>query len=148
MAERIKQSYKEYYEPIEIIGTGRYDYAYKGRNKKTKELRAIKVMDIEKIKEDLSSKYEREEIKDQLKLCIEGFKEEFEIMKICSNNNNNSVKCYEYFNNENNFTIIMELCDKNLSQLLKDKMLKYKKCFSLEEILEIMKQLNNIFKIM
>ena len=108
MAERVKKSYKEYYEPIEIIGTGGYGYVYKGRDKKTKELRAIKVMNIEKIEENLSSKYEREEIKDQLKLCIEGFKEEFEIMKICSNNNNNSVKCYEYFNNENNFVIIME----------------------------------------
>ena len=40
-------------------------------------------------------------------------------MKICSNKNDNSVKCYEYFNNEDNFVIIMELCDKNLLQLLK-----------------------------
>ena len=39
-------------------------------------------------------------------------------MKICSENNNNSVKCYEYFNNEDNFIIIMELCDMNLLQLL------------------------------
>ena len=55
MAERIKQSYKEYYEPIEIIGTGGFGYVYKGRDKKTKELRAIKVMDIEKIEKNLSS---------------------------------------------------------------------------------------------
>ena len=107
MTERIKQSYKEYYEPIEIIGTGGFGCVYKGRNKETKELRAIKVIDLDKIEENLSSQYEREEIEEQLKLCIEGFKEEFEIMKICSNNNNNSVKCYEYFNNENNFVGIM-----------------------------------------
>ena len=83
-----------------------------------------------------------------MQLCINGFITEFENMKICSNNNNNSVKCYEYFNNDNNFTIIMELCDMNLSQLLKEKIVKYQKCFNLEEILEIMKQLNNTFKIM
>ena len=39
-------------------------------------------------------------------------------MKICSNNNSNSVKCYKYFYNTDNFVIIMELCDQNLSQLL------------------------------
>ena len=67
-------------------------------------------------------------------------------MKICLNDN--SVKCYEYFNNKNNFVIIMELCDKNLSQLLKDKYLKDNKGFNIEEIKEIMKQLNKGFKIM
>ena len=44
---------------------------------------------MEKIQANLLIKYEREEIKDQLKLCIEGFKKEFENMKICSKNNNN-----------------------------------------------------------
>ena len=39
----------------------------------------------------------------------------------------NSVKCYEYFYNEENFVIIMELCDKNLSQLLKERLKKNKK---------------------
>jgi len=109
MTERAEQSYEEYYENLKVIGTGGYGCIYKGIDKKTKELRAIKVMDKEKIEENLLSQYEEEEkIKEQLKLCIEGFKEEFEIMKICSNNNNNSVKCYEYFNNENTFVIIME----------------------------------------
>ena len=40
----------------------------------------------------------------------------------------------------------MELCDKNLSQLLLER--KNNRYFNLGEILEIMKQLNNIFKIM
>ena len=69
-------------------------------------------------------------------------------MKKCSLNNENSVKCYEYFNNEDYFTIIMELCDTNLSQVLTDRILKYKKGFNSEEILEILKQLNNTFKLM
>ena len=147
-ADRTKQSYEEYYEIIKVIGIGGYGYVCKGRDKKTKELRAIKVMNIDKIKENLSSKYKMEEIKEQLKLCIEGFKEEFEIMKICSNNNDNSVKCYEYFNNENNFVIIMELCDNNLLQLLNKRIKEKGKGFNIEEIYDIMIQLNNTFKIM
>ena len=42
----------------------------------------------------------------------------------------------------------MELCDKNLSQLLMEKNKKDNRFFNSEEILEIMKQLNNAFKIM
>jgi len=72
----------------------------------------------------------------------------FENMKIRSTNNNNLVKCYEYFNNDDNFTIIMELCDQSLLQLLMEKIKKDQKCFNIEEILEIMKQLNNALKIM
>ena len=148
MAERTKQNYEEYYERKEIIGTGGYGYVYKGIDKKTQELRAIKVMNIKKIKENLSSQYEREQIKEQLKLCIEGFIQEFEIMKICSKNNVNSVKCYEYFKNEDNFVIIMELCDNNLLELLDKRLDEKETGFSREEIYDIMKQLNNTFKIM
>ena len=148
MIEKSKQDYKKYYDILEPIGSGGYGTVFKGKEKKTNELRAIKVIDLRKIKESLLYNYELKEIKDQLQLCINGFITEFENMKICSNNNNNSVKCYEYFNNENNFTIIMELCDKNLSELLMDRCIKCKKCFDSEEILEIMNQLNNTFKIM
>ena len=73
-------------------------------------MRAVKVINIEKIKESLLSKYEIKEIEEQLKLYIEGFIQEFENIKICLNNNINSVKCYEYFNTKENFFIIMELC--------------------------------------
>ena len=112
------------------------------------ELRAIKVIDLKKIKQILLSEYQIEDLKKQLQLCIDGFIKEFENMKICSENNNNSVKCYEYFNNKDNFVIIMELCDENLSQLLTNKFIEFERGFNSEEILEIMKQLNNTFKIM
>ena len=71
-------------------------------------------------------------------------------MKICSKNNINSVKCYEYFNTEKSFAIIMELCDLNLSQLILKRLNVKEKGngFSVEEIYEIMIQLNNTFKIM
>ena len=105
-------------------------------------------MKIEKIRENLSSQYEIEEIKEQLKLCIVGFIQEFENMKICSKDNENSVKCYEYFNNKDNFAIIMELCDQNLLQLLNKRIEEEERGFNSEEIYEIMEQLNNTLKIM
>ena len=148
MIQRSKKNYKDFYEILDVIGKGGYGCIYKGRDKKTKELRAIKVIAIGKIRENLSSQYGIEEIEEQLKLCIERFIQEFEIMKICSKNNENSVKCYEYFNNKENFVIIMELCDQNLLQLLYKKLEKEGKGFNSEEIYEIMKELNNTFKIM
>ena len=67
-------------------------------------------------------------------------------MKICSKNNtnNNSVKYYEYYNTINNFVIVMELCDTSLQSLLN----KRKNGFTSGEIRDILKQLNNTFKIM
>jgi serine/threonine protein kinase len=64
-------------------------------------------------------------------------------MKICGNNNENSVRYYESYQNEKEFAIIMELCHTNLS-----KFLKVKKKFELDELYEILNQLNNTFKVM
>jgi serine/threonine-protein kinase ULK/ATG1 len=148
MSDRTNKDYKEYYEIIEPIDSGAYGHVYKGRDKVTKELRAIKVISLGKIEDNLLSQYEANEIEEQLNLCINGFIEEYNNMKICSNNNNNSVKCYEYFNNKDNFVIIMELCDQNLSKLLNQRFINEKEGFNIEEIYEIMNQLNNTFKIM
>ena len=148
MCERVKEDYKKFYEIIKVIGQGGYGIVYKGREKVTKELRAIKVISIEKIKENLSFQYEEEELQKQLNLCRIRFLKEFEIMKICSNKNNNSVKCYEYFYNQDNFAIIMELCDQNLEDLCMKRFKNLQKGFDTEEIYEIMNQLNNTFKIM
>ena len=149
MAEKAKNNYKEYYELLDGIGNGAFGIVYKGKEKGKDELRAIKVIDLQKIKENLINElYTDTDLKEQIESSIKGFKAVYEIMKICSLNNENSVKCYEYFNNEDNFTIIMELCDTNLSQVLTDRILKYKKGFNSEEILEILNQLNNAFKVM
>jgi len=147
-SNRIKENYEKYYEKIEVIGIGGYGIVYKGIEKRTKDLRAIKVISLEKIQANLLLQYERNEIEKQLDLCINGFIEEYNNMKICSNNNNNSVKCYEYFKNKDNFVIIMELCDKNLSQLLQKRIINENKGYNFEEIYEIISQLNNTFKIM
>ena len=147
MDERTKKNYKEYYEVLNPIERGAFEIVYKGKEKGKDELRAIKVINLQKIKENLMNEYGTE-LKKQLELCINGFMTEFENMKICSLNNENSVKCYEYFNNEDNFTIIMELCDTNLSTVLTKRVEKNGKGFNSEEILEILNQLNNAFKVM
>ena len=149
MIERSNKNYEDYYEIIKGIGSGGFGTIYKGRKKNRDELIAIKVMDLNKIREDLMYVIdEKDNIEEKLKSYINGFIKEFEIMKKCCNNNNNSVKCYEYFYNKDNFIIIMELCDMNLSQLLLEKKKEDNRYFNSEEILEIMKQLNNTFKIM
>ena len=69
-------------------------------------------------------------------------------MKICSEKGENSVKCYEYFHNKDNFVIIMELCDTNISKILTNKMIEEGKRFNSKEILKILRQLNKAFKVM
>jgi serine/threonine protein kinase len=81
---------------------------------------------------------------EKLKKQINRIKNEIEIMKECSKNNEYSVKCYDYFQNDNRIGIIMEYCDDNLLGLLNRR-----ECgFNVKEIYEIMYQLNKTFKIM
>ena len=56
--------------------------------------------------------------------------------------NKNTVKFYEY--NEKDFSIVMELCDENLTNFN----IKKKQAFQIKEIYELLTQLNNTFKIM
>ena len=148
MNARQKENYKNYYEIEKVIGASGFSNVYKGSLKETNELRAIKVISLENMKQELLIQYDKEKARKKLNVYVEEFILGFEIMKICSNNNNNSVKCYEYFINEDEFVIIMELCDQNLSKLLRKRISEKGHGFSSEEIYEIMKQLNNTFKIM
>ena len=147
MTERANKNYEEYYEVIKAIGSGALGIVYEGKEKGKDELKAIKVIDLERVTESLINQYSGEDLKKHLDLCLKGFISEFEIMKLCSNCEN-SVKCYEYFKNEDNFVIIMELCDNNLSKYLTQRMIDCGKGLNSEEILEIMKQINKEFKVM
>ena len=71
---------------------------------------------------------------------------ELNFMTICSNENKNnySTKIFKYFEYSNEFAIVMELCDDNLSKILRRR----EKGFEPEEIKKIMNQLNETFKIM
>ena len=63
-------------------------------------------------------------------------------MKKCGENNENIVKYYESYQTENEFAIVLELCDFSLTKFKKNRI------FGVEEIHEILNQLNNAFKIM
>ena len=149
MSERINEDYAKYYDIIEEVEYyGAFGRVYKGKKKDTNELRAIKIINYDRILTNLSYEYTPDKIEEQLQICIKGFIKEYEIMKILSKNNKYSIKCYEYFNNKDKFVIIMELWDINLSELLSKRIREDKTCFNIDEILEIMNQLNNTFKIM
>ena len=85
MDERAKKNYKEYYEDLYLIGSGGFGVVFKGKEKgkeKNKdELRAIKVINLQKIKENLINENETNtDLKEQLELCIKEVKTEFENM--------------------------------------------------------------------
>ena len=72
------------------------------------------------------------------------FLKSFENMEICGKNNINSVQLFEYSNAENEFICVMELVDEDLGKFLG----KRDQGLNPQEILGILKQLNNTFKIM
>ena len=119
----------KHYHILGELGKGNFGKVLKGKNKKTKEIRAIKVIEIDNNADENYIKYIENEIKN---------------MKICSNENENSVKYYEHFCYHNKIIIVMELCDCSLQKVLDEK----EKGFTCQEIFNIMNQLNNTFKIM
>ena len=130
--DRAKEDYNIYYEKLERIGKGSYGKVHRVKDKKTNELKAIKIIDIEN--DDTN------EVDEGIKRVINELKN----MKKCSEYNEFSAKYYEYFRDKNEFIIVMELCDDNLDNILK----KRKKGFSSEEIQKMMIDLNETFKIM
>ena len=146
MDMHINEDLKDYYNINQSIGKGSFDEVYIVEEKNTKEKRAIKIFQLRDIKEKLKQQFFTDEItdeiKDELKKYINIIMNEIENMKICENKY--SVKFYETFENENILAVVMELCDNNLSNILRNK----KEGFSIKEIYEIMYQLNKTFKIM
>ena len=80
MAEGILKVLRKEYDNIEPIGNGAYGFVYKGEIKNKKELRAIKVMDLNKIKSNFINIYEEEEVDKHIQKCIDGFIEEYKNM--------------------------------------------------------------------
>ena len=60
MEERLNQDYRKYYKILEGIGSGAFGMVYKGIEIETNELRAIKVIQLDKIKESILA-YESED---------------------------------------------------------------------------------------
>ena len=134
---RIKEDYKKYYEiQGKRIGKGAFGEVFKVKDKETNEIKALKIIEIDTDYND----------KQEIEKGIQSIINELKGMKICSNESRNiySVRFYEYFRYENQFVIIMELCDNNLQKVWKDRNM----AFEPEDIYKIMNQLNETFKIM
>ena len=119
-----EKNWSDFYEELGEIARGGFGKVIKARNKKTNELRAIKLI-------SKSNNFE-----------IKNFENEVNIMK--KMNNKNSIGIYEQFNTDKDYAIVMELCDCNLRKKLDESY------FGFEEnlIKKILTQLNNAFRIM
>ena len=143
----VMNKYKEYnYEIIDTISQTQFTSIYKAKllNHKNKdEFIAVKKIFKDKIKKQMKYiKHKKKITEEDFKSEIQKFNKEIKNMEICQCEN--SVKIYDFFDKEKEFEIIMELCDKNLFDIL----LERKKGFNAEEIKNILLQLNNAFNLM
>ena len=132
MEKARNEDYKNYYEICQRIGQGAFGCVYKAKRKNSDELFAIKIINLDNY-DDINEEDINKIITNELNSMI-----------ICSKENIYSVKFFEYFSYLKEFAIVMELCDNNLSRVLRDR----PNGFEPEEIKRIMNQLNETFKIM
>ena len=137
----LNEDYNKKYKNLKKIGAGNFTDVYETKIINENEKRAMKIIKLEDMRLNLDDEFE--DADQEINERINKLKNEIENMKICGNNNENSVRYYESYQNEKEFAIIMELCHTNLS-----KFLKVKKKFELDELYEILNQLNNTFKVM
>ena len=127
------------------IDSGSFGTVYRVTEKNTQEKRAAKIIDIQKFKRQLIKSGDAK-VNENFERYIKSIKDEIKWMHdVAGDNgeNENTVKCYGYYEKENiELAIIMELCDENLGEIF------VKNNFSFYDIREILKQLNNSFKIM
>ena len=150
MMERKEEDFRKYYEIIgKPIGKGGFGTVYKAKEIERNEDRAIKVIDKNEIRTQFYKFNLYDMTEEDMKPYIDSFKNEIKLMEIMEGKNKeniNTVKYYEYFNTENEFAIVMELCDNNLTQLFEKT--KKDEGLNIDEIYNILTQLNNSFKIM
>jgi len=114
---RINENYRNYYEIGERIGKGGFGEVKKVKLKNSKDdYRALKIIDLKDIREKINENILIEDPEASFEKNMKDIKNELQNMRICSNNNQNenSVKYFEYFESEDEFAIVMELCDDNL----------------------------------
>ena len=131
------------YEIIETIKDNIFASVYKVKlvNKNDGDkYYAVKKIFKDKIKKEMKLSKCKEITEEDFKPEIIKFNKEIENMKKCYCEN--SVEIIDYYDNENEFIIIMELCDDTLF----DALCKTEKGFSVEEIRQILLELNNVFK--
>ena len=120
------------YEKIEKVGTGQFSTVYKVRHKKTGDIFAMKV--IEKRPENQQ--------KEQLKQI----KREIENLKRCYHweNNYNTVKLFNFFENNEQYILVFNYCDTTLEKFVDEHY--PNKIMPLEDIKKLFLELNNGFK--
>ena len=141
------ENFRDFYDIEKEIGNTNNATIYRAKVKKSGESRAIKVFDNKKVRKEIELEKLRESTEGDIKPYRDSFSNEFKHMKIVegeNNENNNTVKVYEYYENKNESAVVMELCDENLFNIFK----REKSSFSSNKIGEILSQLNNSFKIM
>ena len=142
--DNYRNNYENFYQKLEKISRIGYNSVYKAKKKDTGEIRALKIISKDSFNTiDLFTK-------ENSKTIFKNFKNEIKNMIVAEGikkDNQNTVELYEYFDMRNEFVIVMELCDKSLRNILEEKK-KNKKEFEIKEILEILLQLNNTFKIL
>ena len=142
------KGFKEKYDIGKNIGLGGFGIVYEIKVRKTGEKRAVKIINkdiiINTFINENNFKYPNE--KEKKDLLKDVYKEIDFMEKIEGNNkdNKNTVRYYEYFDNDNQIAIIMEYCDTNLLTYFAER----KDSFNDKEILDLLSQLNNTFKIM
>ena len=135
-------NYEDFYENMQLIGNGTFSSVYKSKVKDKEEYVAIKLADKEKIKLGLRNEYNKQNIEYEYYRTV-NYYNEVKYLEICGKNNENSVKYIQHFETENEFIIVMELCDMNLVDFIK-----FKKDFTISDINDFLCQINNTFKIM
>ena len=134
------------------IGRGtKYSEVYIVKSKENNEKRAIKVFEKEGIRGLFDKCFGEGSIEDAIKQYIDKILKYTENMKKIEEETkcaNTVVHFYEYFNNEDEFAIVMELCDENLKTMFLNESRGSFNTFNTEKIKEILIQLNNTFKIM
>ena len=140
------RNFRNYYKVEKKIGGGGFGEVFWATLKRNNKNRAIKIIDIKKIKDEALNKKLRTINENDMKPYIEGFYNEINNMQLLEGHkdNENTVKFYEFFHTKDEFVVVMELCDDNLLHYFSEKV----NSFNCREILDILTQLNNSFKIM
>ena len=138
---------EQYYELSDKpLSEGGYYSIYKAKEIKTGIDRIIKIID----KNEIRKKYYRENLKPidekYIKELVKHLVKQTEVMKELEDNgqNKNTVQFFQYFNTQDEFAIVMECCDTDLSHFFTQR----KNNYTLDEIKDLLEQINNTFRIM
>ena len=143
----LKEDYHKYYERGEVLGQTPFGSIYKGKDKNSKEEKAIKIMEKSSVEADLRAQG-IELTNNNIEKYFKSFMKEAKYMEILQGKNKinkNAVFIDKSFLSDKEFVIVMEKCDNNLfKHLISIK----KRPFNADEIYEILKQLNKSLEIM